>query len=161
LEVVSAAPYEGVARQLVAALKFSGRTGLAVPAAAAMARAWPEPEPRAAALVPAPGVGVRVRVRGFDPAALLARELARITGAELAPCLRRADRSRQVGRSRSERLGEGPRVLAGAAATRLAGRAVWLVDDVVTTGATLTACASALAGVGVRCAGALTLCRSA
>lgn len=157
---MSAAPYEGVARRLVVHLKFSGRTGLAAPAATALARAWPEPEPRAAVLVPAPGVGLRVRLRGFDPAALLARELARATGAELAPCLRRADRSRQVGRSRSERLSEGPRVRADAAAAGLAGRPVWLVDDVVTTGATLTACARALRDAGVRCAGALTLARS-
>lgn len=161
LEVTSAAPYEGVARRLVARLKFSGRTALAAPAAAVMAAAWPEAHRPGAALVPVPGVGLRVRARGFDPAALLAAELARRTGAELVPCLRRADRSRQVGRSRSQRLHEGPRVHARAGAAReLAGRPVWLVDDVVTTGATLTACVRALRAAGIRCAGALTLARS-
>ncbi len=83
-------------------------------------------------------------MRGFDPAELIATELARRTGNPLSHCLARDHGRRQVGRSRSERLEGGPRVQA----TAKGPLAAILVDDVVTTGTTLAACANALRQAG-------------
>lgn len=85
------------------------------------------------------------RERGFDQGELLARVVARQLG---VPCRRLLERPAgsvsQVGRSRTERL-DGPRFRAR---PNLAGRRVLVVDDVVTTGATLRAAAGALRSSG-------------
>ena len=102
-------------------------------------------------VVPIPLHARRLRARGFNPAALLARDVAAEVGARfLTRALRRTrDTPSQTARGRRERL----RNVAGAFELRrgipVAGR-VWLVDDVVTTGATLEAAARALRRAGCR-----------
>jgi len=150
----AAAPYEGVARQLVGGLKFTGRLPLARAMASAMDGLVPIPADTV--VVPVPASPARSRRRGFDPAGEVAKWLARITQAELRPCLARDDGPRQVGRSRALRLGDPPRV-------RLAKpppAAVLLVDDVVTTGATLAACAQTLSDGGTQWSAAVAFARS-
>jgi ComF family protein len=91
----------------------------------------------------------RLRERGFSPAALLARALAREAGAPFAPVLlaRQRDTRSQTTLSRSERR----RNVAGAFAARRAAPArVWLVDDVATTGSTLAEAGAALRRAGAR-----------
>ena len=134
-----AAPYEGAARELVAALKFAGRVPLAERAAAAIVAALPK-DLAARCVVPVPPAPLRLRRRGFDPAHEIAAEVAKQLGVRLEPILRRKGGARQVGRPRSERLASPPRVWA----THRLADPVLLVDDVLTTGATLRACASAL-----------------
>jgi predicted amidophosphoribosyltransferase len=136
LEVGWACEYAGVARDLVRALKFGQRTSVATPIAAAIAALLPED----VVLVPVPAAPRRRRSRGFDPAEVIACALARAAGAEVRPCLARADGPRQVGRSRADRLADPPRVHLVAEPP---ARAL-LVDDVFTTGATLAASAAAL-----------------
>ncbi|MGH2924741.1 MAG: ComF family protein [Solirubrobacterales bacterium] len=141
--VWSAARYEGVARRLVIVLKFGPRPALARRAAAAIAERAPA-ELLSGVIVPVPAAPWRRRRRGFDPAESIAMALAAQTGIELRRCLRRSQGRRQVGRPRAERLADPPRV-------KVAGRAphrALLVDDVVTTGATLGACAEALRAAG-------------
>jgi ComF family protein len=140
--VTWATEYGGVARDLVTALKFGGRLRLAAIAAEAIA-ASVDPAPLAA-IVSVPAAPARRRRRGFDPAELIATKLADQLGLPRAAPLRRADGPRQVGRRRSERLAAPPRVRAvGAMPQR-----VLLIDDVLTTGATLTACAAPLRDAG-------------
>jgi len=140
---LAAAGYEGTARAVVTALKFHGRLALAEPMAAAIAGALGG-RGRDMTIVPVPPAPRRRRRRGFDPAQELGAALARRTGLPLTPCLRRADGPRQVGRERRERLALPPSVTSAATVPRRA----LLVDDVVTTGATLGACATALRAGG-------------
>jgi ComF family protein len=149
--------YEGRARDLVQALKFRGALPLAALMAGQMAANAPPLDP-AAAVVPVPPSRRRLRERGFDPAALLARNFAQRTGHELVPALRRLDRgARQVGAGRAER-GDHGRIRIEA--TAAAPRAVVLVDDVHTTGATLRACAQALRAAGATQIAAMTYART-
>ena len=145
LKVGAALVYEGPARDLVRALKFRGAVGLADAMAALMIAAAP-PGLLSGALVPVPLHPLRRRARGFNQAERLTRALGRRTGLPVADCLVRPGVGRrQVGRGRGDRLA-GPRgaIKAGG---RVPARAV-LVDDVVTTGATLSACAAALRAAG-------------
>jgi ComF family protein len=101
--------------------------------------------PRPDMVVPVPLGRRRQRARGYNQAEVVAQALAgTVPGATLATALRRRrETGTQVGQHRSERR----RNLRGAfvwEGRTLSGLAVWLVDDVVTTGATLVAAAEAL-----------------
>ena len=140
--------YEGGARALVAALKYRGVLQAAGLMAAHMAANAPPALLSARALVPVPVHPARRRRRGFNQAERLAHALAERTDAGVSDCLERAgSRRAQVGRPRAQRL------VAIEGAVRLRSGAivppsVLLVDDVVTTGATLAACARALRSAG-------------
>jgi predicted amidophosphoribosyltransferase len=152
---VAASPFDGPARRLVHALKYARRLSLAKAAADAMLRALP-PREADGALVPVPPGPWRWRWRGFDPAEEIALALAERTGLPIADCLRRGRGRRQVGRRRSDRLADPPRVWARAACPEK----VLLIDDVWTTGATLSASAQALRDGGSRRVVSLTLART-
>jgi predicted amidophosphoribosyltransferase len=151
----AARPYEGVARELVAAIKFRRL----LPVAALIAELTVAEAPRGlldGTLVPVPADPVRRAWRGFDPADLLASEMGRRAGIPVARCLGRRHGARQVGRSRRERLASPPRVrLCDAPPAR-----VLLVDDVVTTGATLSECATELRAAGTANVGAIAFAAS-
>jgi predicted amidophosphoribosyltransferase len=152
---VAASGFDGTARRIVHGLKYSRRLGLAPVAARAMLAALP-PRERHGSVVPVPAAPWRRRWRGFDPAEEIAIAIARLAGLELSDCLSRARGPRQVGRRRSERLGDPPRVWADGQVPE----DVLLVDDVCTTGATISACARALTDAGCRRVVAMTLARA-
>jgi ComF family protein len=111
-------------------------------------------------VVPVPLHRVRLRERGFNPAALLARPLARASRVGFDPLalIRVRNTPSQTGLDRQARR----RNVAGAFRSRTQGfpPCVWLVDDVVTTGATLEAAARALHHGGARCVIALCAART-
>ena len=139
--------YERAARAMVRALKFRGALGVADPMAAQMAANAPPGLLDGATLVPVPLHPARLRRRGFNQAERLASALARRTGLAVSDCLERSGSARpQVGRGRAQRL----RGIEGAVRVRpgVAPPDALLVDDVVTTGATLAACAAAARDAG-------------
>jgi ComF family protein len=158
LEVISAARYEGVAKQLVTKIKFAARLTLAEVAAERMVRAWGAT--RRGELVPVPPAPARARARGYDPANALARLICERTWAQLVVDLVRDDGPRQVGRPRTERIADPPRITRVDDDIPLSHSDIWLVDDVVTTGATLSACAAVLREAGAERVRALTFARA-
>jgi ComF family protein len=140
--------YAGPARALVGALKFRGAVGVAEAMAAAVCAAAPAGWlDRGAVLVPVPLHPARRRRRGFNQAERLARAVGERRGLAVVDCLQRGgSRATQMGLGREERLER----IAGTVSVRarpVPARVV-LVDDVVTTGATLAACAAALRDAG-------------
>jgi ComF family protein len=150
--------YSGPARELVRALKFRGASRVADSMAAQIAAGAPAGLLSETALVPVPLHPRRLRTRGFNQAAVLAAALGRRAGLPVVDLLVRSGPAlAQVGRHRAERRA-GP---AGSIEAR--GRAparVVLVDDVVTTGATLAACAAALTRAGSAEIGAVAFART-
>jgi predicted amidophosphoribosyltransferase len=134
--------YTGDARRLVQALKYRNGRAVAPALGAAMARLVAQ-EP-VDEVTWAPTSGVRRRVRGYDQAQVLARAVARQLGVPCRPLLRRRGPSRaQTGRPRADRLADAPLFTV----IRRPRPSVVVVDDVVTTGATLhAACLALLAG---------------
>jgi predicted amidophosphoribosyltransferase len=150
----SSAPYEDVARDLVAALKF--RRLLPVAGLMADRILWLAPaELLSGTIVPVPTARLRSSARGFDPAAEIAAALADRTSLPLRPCLVRQGGGRQVGRRRAQRIGHPPVIRAKGQIPR----SVLLIDDVLTTGATLSSCARALRAAGAVRVVAITFAR--
>lgn len=153
--LVAAAAYDGAVRAALLAHKERGRLGLAVPLGIALAAAVRELDPpRGAVLVPVPSSPAAVRERGQDHARRLAAAAARrLPGvrarALLLPARRVADQSGLTSRQRAANLTGALR-----ARRRLDGLPVVVVDDVVTTGATLVEAARALRTAGADVVGA-------
>ncbi len=146
--VLAGAAYGDAVASAIQRFKYGGRTDLAPALAALAANALGSIGD--AVLVPVPLHSVRLAERGYNQAALIAREIARSTGASLdGLALARRRATKQQARQGGE---ERQRNVAGAFAVRrprkLAGRRIVLVDDVVTTGATASACIRALTACG-------------
>lgn len=143
LGIRAALPFEGVARQVVLGLKYRNRRAVARQLAHLMVqRLRPG---RVDVITWAPTAPSRARRRGFDQAELLARAVARELGMPCRRLLYRAHGAAQTGRSRADRL-QAPAFRARAPRV---GLRVLLVDDVVTTGATLASARHALHQAGV------------
>ncbi|WP_439565142.1 ComF family protein [Microcella sp.] len=150
LPIVAALPYEGVARAALLALKHEGRTelarALAVPLLDAVTMAWRGSG--AELLVAVPGSRAGSTRRGFAPVALIARRAGFVVTAGLRVV---ADSPEQKALTLEQRLAADTHRFR--ASPRLRGRRVLLVDDVVTSGATLRATARALRSAGAEVAG--------
>ncbi len=150
--------FGGPLADAVHALKYQGRPALARPLGGWLASRLAVPP--GAMVISVPLARKRRRERGYDQASLLADAFARAAGTRR---LRRAlarirDTPPQVGRDREARA----RNVAGAfvAAGAVAGRDIVLVDDVVTTGATVDAAARALKDAGARSIAVVALARA-
>jgi ComF family protein len=170
------AAFGGVARRAVHRLKYAGDRRLAEPLGAAVGRRWLRAGAGGDVLVPVPASPDRVAERGYDQAELIARAAGRVCGLPAHPLLERTrrttaqfdlDRRSRAGnvagafRLRPDALGPG----FGSAradrpgSDRLGGTWVVLVDDVLTTGSTLAACARVLLDQGAVAVSAVTVAR--
>ncbi len=138
--------YADSSKALIARMKFGGARA-AADSMSAMMSPFLEDD---AVLVPVPTATSRVRARGFDQAKLLSVRLAHRCSAEEVGALRRIGQSRQVGATRQQRLLQLRDSFEVSSDTAISGRHVVLVDDVMTTGATLEAAASALKRAGAK-----------
>lgn len=162
-EARAALRYDAGAKRLILPFKHADRTDLARPLARQMARAGAALLERADVIAPVPAHWRRLIGRRYDQAALLARALGALSGRPVWPdLLRRARRTPPLAdRGAAERR----LVVAGAFALSrhgrdaVRGRAVLLVDDVMTSGATAQACAEALLGAGAAAVDVLAAAR--
>jgi ComF family protein len=165
LQLEWCAPYAGPVRAALHELKYAGEQRLAVPLGGAVARRWSAVGVGAEVVVPVPVHADRERRRGYDQAALIAA----VTAERLRlPAVRALERGRatiaQFELGRDERASNVAgafrlRVADPMAGVAIAGRWVLLVDDVVTTGATLAACGSALIAAGALAVSAIAVAR--
>jgi predicted amidophosphoribosyltransferase len=177
--------YSGPARDLIRALKFRGATAVADAMAAQIVANAPPMLLDGRTIVPVPLHPKRLRSRGYNQAAVIAQAVGRRAGLAVIDCLTRAGPSvTQVGRDSAQRRA-GPagsielRSQGGPAASSAPSGGtpalspsvrgasssvpparVLLVDDVVTTGATLGACRDALVAAGAREVGAIAFART-
>src|ERR1700726_4865929 len=144
----AAVRYDDVARTPVHALKYQDRTDLAPAMGRWMARAGRELLEEADVLVPVPLHWRRAWSRRYNQSAALARVIERQTGVKLRGELLRRVRAteQQVGLSRSQRASnvQGAFEVSTDQRSEIQGRRVVLIDDVLTSGATVDACARGL-----------------
>jgi ComF family protein len=148
--------YEGVLRDLIHLFKYGRVRTLARPLSGLLAQALPRDEVFDAT-VAVPLYWIRRLKRGFNQSELLARGLARRTGIPVMKALGRVRPTpTQAGLSNSaRRLNVAKAFRAG----NVQGKRILLIDDVMTTGATAAACASALKQAGARRVALLTVAR--
>jgi ComF family protein len=144
----AAVRYDDVARTLVHALKYQDRTDLAPAMGRWMARAGRELLKEADVLVPVPLHWKRAWGRRYNQSGALARIIERQSGVKLSTeALKRIrPTQQQIGLTRPQRASnvQGAFKVATERQSEIAGRRVVLIDDVLTSGATLDACARAL-----------------
>jgi ComF family protein len=162
LQLEWCAPFNGTVRRALHALKYAGERRLAVPLGEAVAARWAAAGAGGELLVPVPVHETRRQARGYDQAVLIADAAARALRLPMVVAIRR-ERStvaqyRLDRRHRADNVRDAFRVPPGLNPA-VAGRWVVLVDDVVTTGATLAGAASALLDAGAIAVSAVTVAR--
>lgn len=144
--------YSKMGRKLVLQLKHGDRQEIARPAAAWMKMSVQSLLCENTLIAPVPLHWLRLAKRRYNQSALIAKQLSEMTGCDWCPdLLERPRRTPSLdGKTRVERAD----ILSGAIRLnprrrhRIAGRSVLIVDDVLTTGATLAACAQACSASG-------------
>ena len=147
--VFAAVSYGDIARTIILRFKHGGRTGLAKFIAEAMLRNVRMPD---ALIVPVPLHRWRIWARGFNQSASVATRLSAVSGNPLLlDGLTRSTRTpllRGLSAQQRVRAVRGVFAIDPAARDSFAGRSIYLIDDVYTTGATTNACAKLLKKAG-------------
>lgn len=146
-DVWAATIYKDVIVQLVGRLKFARTQAAAHIIAQIMVQRLPSFSERTV-VIHVPTANQRVRQRGYDQAQLIAREFARSQGLGYQALLRRQGKTRQVGANRTERLLQLQNAYYCPKPDLVYSAHILLVDDVLTTGATIETAAKVLKAAG-------------
>lgn len=143
-----ASVYEGTAKQLIRKLKFERAKAAAKLIAEYIHQNTPNLPPETLVTY-VPTANRRVRLRGYDQSKLVAQRLARLRRLKCAPLLVRHGHSRQVRSSRTARAKQAAENYTAKHET-IPYQTVLLIDDILTTGATIEAAAKVLRKAGVK-----------
>ncbi len=158
-EVRSVGPFAGWLRGAVIQCKYHGEWGRISELGSLVAEVCEVMHP-IDALVPVPLHPARLRQRGFNQSLLLARRAAEILNVPVEEHLLRTRRTdAQVHLAADERVKNVMGAMALRPGSTIAGRTFVLIDDVITTGSTLAACAQVLSQGGAQHSKAATICR--
>lgn len=150
--------YDGLPKELLHHAKYErARSGISE--MAEIMASLPQLLPPNVLLVPVPTATSRVRQRGYDQAMVLARELSASSGVARGDLLARIGQAHQVGAGRKERLEHLRGAFRVLKPKEVAGKHIVLVDDVLTTGATLETAARVLKKSGARKVDAIVFCQ--
>jgi len=147
--VAASTPYDSLARELVHHMKYERAQAGATEMARLMAELMND-LPTDVVLVPVPTASSRVRARGYDHTSLLARHIAASTGIPRSKMLARIGQAHQMGARRADRLRQLEGAFRPVHLKELQGKHIVLIDDVLTTGATLETAARILKQYGAR-----------
>lgn len=150
--------YEFIAKDLVWQLKFQGAQAAAAEMAKLMSAQLPQDEDTL--LVHVPTATARVRRRGYDQARLLTREVSRLSGLPCRTLLTRMGQHHQVGAAREQRITQLKTAFRVINPTLVQKAHILLIDDVLTTGATLEAAARTLKAAGAKRVDALVFAQA-
>lgn len=160
-----ATDYDALAKRLVQKYKFGCQRSAAGPLASLMAQTFwtfnskDHIQKSNYLVVPVPTATSRVRQRGFDHSAHLAKQLANKLELLTSQPLVRIGQTRQVGTKRQQRVAQAQNSYKVCKPAAVAGRNILLVDDVITTGATLQAASQKLREAGARHVDALVFAK--
>lgn len=146
-QVLVFAVYEGSCKELVHSYKYERAQGACLQLSAMLASLLSDIDDEYI-LTEAPTATSRVRQRGYDHARLLAKKLAHSARKPYASLLARTGQPHQVGADRKQRLAQVKNTFRVVRPSRIAGKHILLVDDIVTTGATLEEAARTLKRAG-------------
>lgn len=159
--VWAATAYQGSAKELIRAIKFSrGQDGCEQLAESLVGLLELAELPPDVLLVPVVTANQRKRARGYDQAVLMAKYLARKTGIDQYNVLIRRSEQRQVGASRTKRMLQLQGIFTVSRPEIVQNRHIILIDDVVTTGATLESAAATLLQAGAKRVDAVVFARA-
>ena len=156
------ATYSGTVRAALHALKYGGERRLAGSLAAALVARWQRAGRGGEVLTWVPVHAARRRERGFDQAEVLARHMGAALQLPVAPLVERRQRTAaQHALGQAQRAANTATAFGATAALGAAYRDAWVVvvDDILTTGATLGGCATALLDGGALAVSAITVAR--
>jgi ComF family protein len=141
--------YEGIYEQMIRALKFDSKRQSAQPIAQMMTELLPLNHENMV-ICPLPTAPKRIRQRGFDHTKLIAKHISENSNMRIGYYLGRKSNVRQLGSTRSQRLQQMEHEFFIKPKADIAGKSILLVDDVVTTGASLSAAAKTLKKAGAK-----------
>lgn len=141
--------HSGVMREMILRFKFGGERHLGGELARLALDSWKEIPSSDDTIFPVPVSGSRLRERGYNQAALLAAAISRETGALFKEPLIRSGGESQIRVSGAGRIANISGKFSVQPGTDCKGK-VWLIDDVMTTGATITEIVSTLSDAGIQ-----------
>lgn len=153
-----ATEYSGVVKELIRKFKFERAQAAALLLAESLQRT--PPFLTDIVFVPIPTASSRRRARGYDHTKLVSNHLAELTGMKSVSALSRLGQSRQVGSKRAKRQAQMKNAFRVVNTGLINKRHVLLVDDIVTTGATLEEAAQVLKQAGAKTVDAVVFAQS-
>lgn len=149
--------YDGFGGELIRRLKYHGAVAAAQDIAGLLANVLPTEH---FILTYLPTATSRVRSRGFDQAKLIAKAVAAETGCSFVPFLKRLGQVDQVGTDRASRFAQAGSMFRAVNRSLLTGQKVVLIDDVITTGASLDSAAKVLKASGAKRVYGVVFCQA-